>query len=83
MHSGSVLLLHRQHKHSSDSETSVLACIVPNGNQQSESSSSSSFLPLMIFHWFDLDIEQLGAQINYDGKPLYCTTALTLLISPV
>jgi hypothetical protein len=83
MRPGSVLLLRRQHKHSSDSETSVLACIVPNGNRQSESSPSSSFLPLMIFRRDDLDIEQLSAQINYDGKPLYCATALTTLISHV
>jgi hypothetical protein len=81
MRPGNVLLLRRQHKRSSDSETSVLSCIVPNGNRQSESSFSSSFLSLMVFRRDDLDIEQLGAQNNYDDSPLFCVTALTTLIS--
>jgi hypothetical protein len=83
MRPGNVLLLRRQHKRSSDSETSVLACIVPNGNRPSESSFSSSFLSLMVFRREDLDIEQLGAQNNNDDSPLFCVTALTTLISHV
>ncbi len=83
MRPGNVMLLRRQHNHISDSETSVLACIVPNGSRQSETSFSSSFLSLMIFRRDDLDIEQLGTQINNDDKPLFCATALTTLISHV
>ncbi|KAL3806937.1 hypothetical protein ACHAXA_003936 [Cyclostephanos tholiformis] len=80
MRPGCVLLLRRQSKHSSDLKTSVLACIVPNGNRLSE---SSSFLSLMIFRRDHLDIGQSDAPNNSDDKALFYATALTTLISQV
>jgi hypothetical protein len=81
MRPGSVFLLRRQNKHSSDSETSVLGCIIPNGNRQSESTSSSSSFSLMIFRRDDIDLEHLDAP-NPNNK-LFCVTSLTTLISHV
>jgi hypothetical protein len=77
MRPGCVLQLRRQRKHSSHSDTSVLACIVPNGNRQSE---SNSLLSLMIFRRDD--IEKSDAP-NSDDKKMFCADSLTTLISQV
>lgn len=75
---GSVLLLRQQGQESGGSDSSVLACVVPNGNWQS---SSSCLLSLMIFRRDDLDLSHLSMDDDSLESDNFDAIALTTLIS--